>query len=205
VLKGARAALRHETEAIHLRLHQHRLLKPLAAGKIDRSGYQDLLMRLYGFHAPLELALVSSVAALKLDLAMDRRLRVALLRRDMRDLGLDERAIADLPTNDSMPALASEGDLLGALYVREGSTLGGKVLARHLDAVLGLGVLDGRRFLAGDGEDGPLWRSCGEAIEAAALCGHLPAMIATANATFLAFEAWLDGAHQKDKIDGEDF
>jgi hypothetical protein len=74
-----------------------------------------------------------------------------------------------------------------------------------------------RRHLAGDGDDGPLWRSCGEAIEAAALPGHLPAkiapamiaaamiaaamiaaaMIAAANATFRTFEAWLAGAASK--------
>jgi heme oxygenase len=58
-------------------------------------------------------------------------------------------------------------------------------------------VLKGHRFLARDGDDSPLWRGCGEAIEAAALRGHLPAMIATANATFVAFEAWLDGAASK--------
>ncbi len=197
MLKGAHGALRSETETIHLRLHEHRLLKPLMTGEIDRAGYRELLMRLYGFHAPLEQALVSSAAELKLDLDMDRRLRVALLRSDMRDLGLDERAIGDLPTTASNPALTSEGAVLGALYVREGSTLGGKVLARRLDAVFDPGVLRGRRFLTGDGEDGGLWRSCGEAIEAAALRGHLAAMIATANATFLAFEAWLDGVVSK--------
>jgi heme oxygenase len=81
---------------------------------------------------------------------------------------------------------------MGALYVTEGATLGGRLLASRLDDLLGPGSAAGRRFLlAGTDRSRPGWREVRAAIDrCGAAPGALAAMIAGAAATFTAFGAW---------------
>jgi heme oxygenase len=183
---SAHAALRAATEAAHLRLHAIPVFEALAEGRITRAAYADLLRRKLGFHAALEarLAEVPGLDGFGIDLAARRRTH--LLRDDMAWLGAEP----DAPWAP-LPSFGSSAAALGGLYVAEGSTLGGRQLARALDGVLPPG-LDGRRFLLGHGErHGEMWRSCCAAIEG---CGMVPTaraeMIQGALATFAAFEAW---------------
>lgn len=183
---GGHAALRAATEAAHLRLHAIPVFEALVEGRITRAAYAGLLRRKLGFHAALEarLAEVPGLDGFGIDLAARRRTH--LLRDDIAWLG----AAPDAPWAP-LPSFGSPPSALGGLYVAEGSTLGGRQLARALDAILSPG-LDGRRFLLGHGEGhGEMWRSCCAAID---LCGTVPqardAMIQGALATFAAFEAW---------------
>jgi heme oxygenase len=189
---SARTALREATRDAHARLHEHPLLQPLSVGKISRDAYKTLLTRLYGFHAPLERAIVAAGAG-RPDLQIDRRQRAALLRRDLVDLGLSEADIDALPTSTAVAAPRTPGRLLGALYVREGATLGGRQLARQCDGLFGPDTPTGRRFFSGQPDDPRLWQSLCAAIETAADEGHLPDMIDGAKETFDAMELWLAG------------
>jgi heme oxygenase len=145
-----------------------------------------LLQRKLGFHAALEARLAEAPSLLPYGVDVVARARSQLLRADLAVLG----AAPEAPLAP-MPPFASVAAALGALYVAEGSTLGGRQLARALDAILPPG-LDGRRFLLGHGErHGEMWRACCAAIEA---CGAAPerraAMIQAALDTFAAFETW---------------
>jgi heme oxygenase len=183
---GAREALRAATEAAHLRLHAIPVFHALAEGRLSRAEYAALLRRKLGFHAALEagLAEAPSLAGFGLDLAA--RQRTHLLRADLAWLG----AAAEVPLAP-MPRFVTAEAALGGLYVAEGSTLGGRQLARALDAILPSGE-EGRRFLMGHGaQHGAMWRACCDAIEAAgASAVPRAAMIEGALATFAAFEAW---------------
>ena len=54
---------------------------------------------------------------------------------------------------------AHRAALLGAMYVVEGSTLGGQYIARHVEAVLGLAPGQGDAYFRGHREKtGSLWR-----------------------------------------------
>jgi len=186
---GARVALRAATEAAHLRLHAIPAFEALAEGRITRDEYAALLRRKLGFHAALEARLAEAppLAGFGVDLAARRRSH--LLRADLAWLGAsDDAAPAPLPRYDTAAAA------LGALYVAEGSTLGGRQLARALDAILPPGA-DGRRFLLGHAErHGEMWRACCAAIErCGAEPGALPEMVRGALDTFAAFEAWFAG------------
>lgn len=181
-----RAALRAATEATHRRLHAIPVLDDLAQGRLTRAGYAALLRRKLGFHATLEarLAQAPSLAAYGIDL--DARRRSHLLEADLAWLGADAAAPAA-----PIPRFATAAAALGGVYVAEGATLGGRQLARALDAILPAGP-DGRRFLLGHGErHGEMWRACCAALER---CGATEparaAMIRGASATFAAFEAW---------------
>jgi heme oxygenase len=52
----------------------------------------------------------------------------------------------------NLPVINSLGRLVGALYVLEGSTLGGQLISRQLNQHLGLTLNTGARFLR-------LWRT----------------------------------------------
>ena len=183
---GARDALRAATEAAHLRLHAIPVFQALAEGRLTRTAYAALLRRKLGFHMALEarLAQAPSLAGFGLDVAARRRTH--LLRADLAWLG----AAAEAPLAP-LPRFVTAEAALGGLYVAEGSTLGGRQLARALDAILPPGE-DGRRFLLGHGaQHGAMWRACCDAIEAAgAGPAARAAMTEGALATFAAFEAW---------------
>jgi heme oxygenase len=186
-----RSALRNVARDAHLRLHRHPALAALAAGRVTLDAYRELLGRLYGFHCPLEAALMEASSRAPFDLRMGERARVWRLRSDLLDLGATSEAIASLPLAGDLPRLDSPGRCLGCLYVREGSTLGGALLARGLDPLLGPANPRGRRFLAGDEGDAALWRDCCDALEAAGALGLAPDVLAGAEETFLSIESWL--------------
>jgi heme oxygenase len=182
-----RAALREATDPIHTRLHDLPGFRLLAEGRLDRAGYAALLHRMLGFHCAVEAALdaAPSLSAWGIDTAGRRR--AWLIEADLLALG----ATAAPPSLAPLPPLGSAARALGCLYVTEGSTLGGRQLARALDGLLPPGP-EGRRFLLGHGEaHAAMWRSCCQALEA---CGADPArraeMLAAAAATFAAFEVW---------------
>jgi len=188
---GARDRLRAATHDVHMRLHRHPSFAQLADGTIDLVSYKSLLARLYGFHAPVEQALVQASNALGIDVQMDRRRRVHLLRDDLSALQMIDAQITALPCIIGLPPLKTRDQLMGALYVREGSTLGGRVLARQLDGLLGSGSTHGRLFLAGDPGGPRLWQRCCALVEQVAADGQFDDMIASAIDTFAALETWL--------------
>lgn len=150
------------------------------------AGYRGLLARLYGFHMRWE----PEAAALIADPAwFDPRRRAPLLVADLGHLGLTPGDIAGLPVHAGL-GMQSRSDALGAMYVLEGSTLGGQLIARHVARTLGFTAGAGCSFYGGRGQQaGVMWR---------AFCGRLAdpdlaaeAAIRTALQTFAALRLWL--------------
>src|SRR5208283_5357264 len=80
--------------------------------------------------------------------------------------GLGREAIAQLPVWIPPRPLASLAALLGALYVLEGSTLGGAQIARALKGRIGGETEEGRRFFLGHGDrHGAMWAEFVERLE----------------------------------------
>lgn len=186
----ARDALRAATEAAHLRLHTLPDFAALAAGRLDRAGYVKLLGRLLGFHLAFEQRLAEMPGIAAFGIRPAERRRTPLLRDDLGWLGAEVGPCGITP----LPPFADVAEAMGGLYVTEGSTLGGRQLARALEGWLpGEG---GRRFLLGHGADhGRMWRECCAAIEACGSTrGGLEGMIRGATATFAAFEDWFAAA-----------
>ena len=176
-----RAALRDATRVHHERVEA---AVDLPARTRDRDTYRALLASLLGLFRPLE----RQLAALPwreagLDLGAHRR--AALLRADVADLGGDPDAVPDAP----VPATPALADGFGALYVLEGSALGGQILAREAEAALELGGV-GTRFFRGDGRaTGAGWRAFGRALDGYLVTPErLGRARQTAEATFDAFE-----------------
>jgi heme oxygenase len=180
--------LRSTTGEVHERLHGHRGLAAVKTGNIGRADYVALLSRLYGFHLPFEIA--SGIATGRTD----------WLKADLAAFGFSVEMCLALPYCRSFPTPVSQDYLLGALYVVEGSALGGRTLARQLDGLLGAGATSGRLFFNGHGAaTGIMWRDYLTRLSATPEePAARQAVIEGAIATFAIFEQWLEG------WDGED-
>jgi heme oxygenase len=185
--------LRIATQDVHARLHHHPGLSAVAAGTISMRAYGNLLSRLWGFHRAFEDILANPPAGLDFD-PRDRA-RAGMLEADLIDLGHDRQAIGRLPVCAFLyrPRLAAE--FMGALYVVEGSTMGGAQLARALAPLFdGAGEM-GRRFFLGYGaRNGAMWRDFVDRLDR--LAGNEELEVAAtrgAVATFNDFERWVAG------------
>lgn len=122
---GARFALRAATAQAHDRLDALMSRFDLT----DRAGYGRFLSAQAGALFTIEGQLdAAGVATLVAD--WPERRRSDALRSDLLDLGLRE------PQAVAVPALSRPAGLLGALYVLEGSRLGGAVLVREVPSGL---------------------------------------------------------------------
>jgi len=149
------ARLRQETAAAHRAVE-------IAAGLPGRvvtvADYADCLARFFRLFAPLEAAIGGFAGWAELGIDLAARRRTPALLADLAALG--HRAPAAAPVK--LPGFAAA---LGALYVLEGSALGGKILAaafeRQLPAVAGA-----TRFFGGDGaRTGDMWREFKAALD----------------------------------------
>lgn len=123
--------------------------------------YKRLIGKFWAFYAAFEPTLpYADLKAAGLD--YDERRKLKWLEADAKVLGLDgPDAFCDLPDVSTLPKA------FGSLYVVEGSTLGGAVIARHLKDQLGLTPENGGSFYASYGaEIGPKWKQFGEAVTA---------------------------------------
>ena len=94
----------------------------------EREYWVHLLIRFHGFHSIWE-----SVLGRQLPASVVPRPRLPLIERDLRALGLDENDIRAIVPCTPAACLGDNPDVaLGSVYVLEGSTLGGRVITRHL-------------------------------------------------------------------------
>jgi heme oxygenase len=184
----ARAMLQRATLDIHESIHHAPAFVRLMAGTSTSPQYSALLRRLLGFHRPLERALRFAA-----DNATTRKREKAyLLRSDLLALGVSRSRIVAIPTCRSLPAVTSPDEVWGCLYVIEGAGLGGKVIARTLDTLLGTHGSAGRRFFLGRPEPDPLpWPCFCRLLESHAAQGDLAAITASARRTFESLALWL--------------
>ncbi len=189
--------LRRETKNAHTRVEDRLFPAALASP----AAYTGMLRAMFGLHAPLERQFrsVEGFDALRVDL--DRRRKADRIRADLAALGglgasspsvvragFLDGPVVDLRL-DSLPAA------LGAFYVLEGSTLGGRVLRSEVTARLGDMPTS---FLAGYGADtGRRWQQTRGVLVAAVRAADDPdsaesAIVDGAAATFAAFDRLLE-------------
>lgn len=114
----------------------------------NRARYREMLARLHGFHAVWEPAVA---AALDDPEFFEPRRKSAMLASDLDRLG----PVSGYPCYPRPIRFFGSDDALGSLYVLEGSTLGGQLIARRVAATLGF---DGRYHSAYGSAAGAMWR-----------------------------------------------
>jgi heme oxygenase len=179
------ARLRAETRPYHDALEAGAFNEALRAGAPTVAGTTRFLERMYGFLQPYEAALRTHEAELGPAWELPRRYRAHLI---LEDLQLPAAA-PGLPLCAAMPPLHTVPQLLGALYVMEGSTLGGQVITRQLERV-GIPL---QRYFSGYGErTGPMWKTFGLLLTAAATPATADDIVASAARTFQHLAAWIN-------------
>lgn len=151
-----RARLRESTHATHVGLERSLdLLNP----ELQLTDYQTLLARFYGYYQPLEFAMNVALTNSEPDL-MNGRWKCAALAADLRHLGMSATELERLTLAEQTPSLSCIAEVVGAMYVTEGSTLGGLVLTRHFSERFGLTPERGLAFFNVYGErTGDLWQA----------------------------------------------
>lgn len=175
-------SLRAATSEQHARLHRHTGFAAVQSGTIILGDYRALLMRLYGFHVSFEAALGTDAD------------RSDWLQEDLASGMMGAHALSTIP-RCTMPAFDTPASRLGALYVVEGSTLGGRQLARGLERLFGADGSSGRRFFLGRGaKTGAAWHAFLARLTLGAGTPHEHReIVAAAVRTFSLFEEWLRG------------
>lgn len=139
--------LRTATRSAHHVIDHHPLLAPLVRPDLSLEHYGRVLRTFLWLYTPLQDALARRIE--QTGHGFELADRVGWLQADFASLGLS----CELPPDPwQVPAMDSAEKLVGALYVVEGSTLGGQVIARQISASLGLTAQHGARFFNGWGE-----------------------------------------------------
>jgi heme oxygenase len=178
--------LKIETRPAHDRIEKAMDLDRRIA---SREAYRELLIRLYGFHRAWE----SKAASLAPDPAFFQgRCKAGLLAQDLKALGLDAGEIIRLPQCHSLMPLPAPEAVLGSMYVVEGSTLGGAVIAKEVERKLGFGRETGCAYFRSYGRDtAAMWKSFGTVLLAASSPETDDLIVASAQHTFTAMHDWL--------------
>lgn len=177
------AQLREATSGIHQQIDSD---PQLAAYLQSSSGVAYLLGRWYGFLSPFEEAL--SRHAQDLSPLIAARKRTQYLQNDLKFHGVD---VGRLPMFAGIPRFNDQVEMLGCMYVTEGSTLGGLMIARQIEALQGCAGSAGHTFFSAYGEQtGSRWKEFTQTVEK--VCSRAPEVAVTsAVTTFISVHKWL--------------
>jgi heme oxygenase len=172
--------LKAETRDAHDRI-EHDL--GLTRADLSLETYGILLTRMHGFFTSWEPAVE---AALDDAAFLGPRRKLPLLAGDLAALGLRPGPACAL-----LPAMPGRDAALGSLYVLEGSTLGGQVIRRHVEALFAFSPGGPTAYFTGYGADtGRRWQEM-RARLAALPQAAAPIVVEAALSTFDALHRWL--------------
>ena len=123
---------------------------------------------------------------------LPRPLQDQLLVKDLAALGLEPDEIEALPQCRPLMPLRAPEAVLGSMYVVEGSTLGGAIIAREVERRLGLTAETGCAYFRSYGRDtAAMWKSFGAVLLAASSPEADDLIVASAQKTFDVMHDWL--------------
>jgi heme oxygenase len=186
VRKNILERLKLETAADHAAIEEaSAILHP----RLSIEGYRAYLEDTFGFYQIAEPQLARKGVWQRLELSASERFKLPLLIRDLQALGCADPS--SLPVCEAPPEWPGAAEAVGAAYVLEGSTLGGKVISRHIQQRFGADIP--RAFLECYGpSSGEYWRAFRSALPRFASTRELEnRMISGAQATFRTFTRWL--------------
>jgi heme oxygenase (biliverdin-IX-beta and delta-forming) len=182
--------LREETSAYHERIERSPLFRGLLSPTIAPRFYAAALGINYGFYAPLEARLLFAADWSALGFDLNVRLKTPLIEADLACFGLEGELLRALPACAHLPRLPDLPAALGCLYVLEGATLCGQLIARQLTQNLKFAPDHGTAFFSSyRTQVRPMWQQFAELIEYYG-SDQSDAVIAAASATYAALEIW---------------
>ena len=174
-----RQKIKAATQSYHDQTEQ---LPTRSVGEFTLDDYRDFLLTSWLFHRSVERALTDFLpASLKETLRWSDRQKTPRLEQDLDELGTDYRGLPSLSfTVDTLP------EALGAMYVTEGSTMGGVMMKKLWQDHPVIGRRSSFAFLGCYGQQtGSRWKAFTDVLEAAVpQPADQDAAIASAQATF---------------------
>ncbi len=174
--------LKSETAELHRSTEQYSYGDLIMSGRLSRAQYADLIDKNRAIHRHFEPAL-SSIEGLDglFGHQLDRRMKLNALERDAEKLSISksQRPVPAFRPNDLHEAL-------GAMYVLEGSSLGGAVIARALSKIPAIAETDAFDFYTFYGSElGAMWTSFGQiVVKFVEEHGHAELLVESAKKTF---------------------
>ncbi|MFD2874361.1 biliverdin-producing heme oxygenase [Mucilaginibacter ximonensis] len=174
-------------------LKNHQQTEKVLIGKMkamrSQQDYINLLNLFYGYFGALELHIERYINASNLADYEDRR-KTSAIADDITALGA---IIPALAADDKLPVIDNYLKAFGALYVIEGSTLGGKIISKMIQQHLHVEDGRGLSFFNSYGKHTEqMWAGFKEILNDVAMSPEDEEIITrAANQTFAKFEAWL--------------
>lgn len=182
--------IRHETKEIHAALESTPLLSIFSGGIITVEKYLVILGKFHSFIAPIETKIADYPVLKKYLNDFDERRKASWLESDL--VSFSQKPL-QFEKCETIPSITSGSHAFGALYVLEGSTLGGKLISKQLNDQLGIDKDNGARFFNAYGSDtGVRWKVFKNALETfAENDGKETEIIQGALSTFKGLHNWL--------------
>lgn len=148
--------LRSQTGPEHKSLEEEPVSLALQSEHVSNQDYRIYLEKMYALFAGLEADIFPKVADVIPDL--HARKKLAHLSADLKSLGNTEENIANIqPVHFTVN---DKADALAIMYVLEGSTMGGRILYKHVNKHLQKTLESGAAFFGGYGEKtGSMWKA----------------------------------------------
>lgn len=180
--------LKEDTKTAHQQLEKATI--PFIRRSTNNEHYELLLKMFYGYFRPMEEKIQKLVPESLLQDIGERRQTVALLN-DLKKIGAET---ASLELSAHLPELKTVAQAIGALYVLEGSTLGGRFISQMLMNQLERPATEGISFFSGYGDQTDAkWKLFTETVNhyAAQHPEQTDEMVKAADETFAAFGRWV--------------
>ena len=176
--------LKEETSYLHQALESLPLSQSILKENVTQEDYLIYLGLMFDIVSDIESAIFPLVSTVISDL--EHRKKAHLLTLDFEKLGYIKSN--NTPAFSDLEHTISLGFAIGMLYVIEGSTLGGRVIYKHIQKTLGYSSENGAAYFAGYGDQtGQFWKNfIGELVEHEKSEGTGEEIIAGANYTFKA-------------------
>jgi heme oxygenase len=175
-------------------LHNHQQTEKVLVAQMknmrSKQDYVALLSDFYAYFGGLEQQIERFINASNLADYLERRKSVAIAD-DIKALGGD---VPTKATGDELPEINNYLQAFGALYVIEGSTLGGKIISKMVQQHLQITDNAGLSFFNSYGEQmQQMWNSFKEILNKVAMTpADEDIIVKAANETFVKFKNWLD-------------
>jgi heme oxygenase len=163
-------------------------------GSIQTMGdYRRWLIRFFGIYQPLEHRLSGFTGWTATGIRIDQLGHTEALLKDLKAMLCNPDGI-ELASREALPMVETFGQAFGALYVLEGSKLGGRYILKDLSNRLGSDIEGMDAFFTGYGPDTAVrWASFKGSLDkfSALRPVEFPEVIAGARMTYAAIDAWM--------------
>lgn len=182
------AHLRAHTKTAHHSIETVPAFARLMEADLRRSEYEAVLLAMHAFHVAAEPEIAMALEGLREAQSLLDGHRLRALSDDLAILGVAPTRARPAP----LP-LATRSEALGALYVVEGASLGGRVIARHIASSLALAPGYGASFYGGLTADmaRSRWARLCAVLDDTAIDIALDELALGARKTFDALERWM--------------